>query len=229
MHHNHVDGQIATWLGERQASTYADGRRCDEIGYLQCKLILKPDRFTSARVFKEFAALVQRAAQTTGVGFQHTPKFMQRPDVREVLFLDTGGYHLYNNSFIVRRRIAYQDGFAIGDPEIVFKYRSDDMARAQLLDVLRQLGATFAAAHGVGVCHLGLRPSKVIVSYSATRAPQVHLQDLGLLAALEKPERAATSATRLPKAWAVAMSPGGISSGEASEGETVIRPENEPT
>lgn len=135
MHHNHVDGQIATWLGERQASTYEDGRRCDEIGYLQCKLILKPDRFTSARVFKEFAALVQRAAETTGVGFQHTPKFMQRPEVREVLFLDTGGYHLYNNAFIVRRRIAYEDGFAIGDPEIVFKYRSDDMAKAQALDV----------------------------------------------------------------------------------------------
>ena len=135
MHHNHVDGQIATWLGERQASTYEDGRRCDEIGYLQCKLILKPDRFTSARVFKEFAALVQRAAETTGVGFQHTPKFMQRPEVREVLFLDTGGYHLYNNAFIVRRRIAYEDGFAIGDPEIVFKYRSDNMAKAQALDV----------------------------------------------------------------------------------------------
>ena len=126
---------LQTWLAEQYAGIYADGRRCDELGYLQCKLILKPERFTSAHVFKEFAALVRRAAEATGVGFQHTPKSQQRPEVREVLFLDTGDYHLYNNSFICRRRIAYEDGFAIGDPEIVFKYRSDDMAKAQAIDV----------------------------------------------------------------------------------------------
>ena len=143
MHSHDTDGQIAQWLADRQPSTYADGRRCDEIQYLQCKLILKPDRFTSAHVFKEFASLVQRAAETTGVGFQHTPKFQQRPEVREVLFLDTGDYHLYNNSFICRRRIAFQDGFAIGDPEIVFKYRSDDMAKAQALDVRPHIDGKF--------------------------------------------------------------------------------------
>lgn len=132
---SHDGGQLRTWLADRQNGTYSDGRRCDELGFLQCKLILKPDRFTSAHVFKEFAALVHRAAETTGVTYHHTPKSQQRPEVREVLFLDTGAYHLYNNAFIVRRRIAYEDGFAIGDPEIVFKYRSDDMARAQLLDV----------------------------------------------------------------------------------------------
>src|SRR5829696_5064283 len=79
--------QLQTWLGEQYHSTYNDGRRCDELGYLQCKLILKPDRFTSAHVFKEFAALVHRAAQTTGVTYHHTPKSVQRPEVREVLFL----------------------------------------------------------------------------------------------------------------------------------------------
>ncbi|NDH64054.1 MAG: hypothetical protein EBY18_20965, partial [Alphaproteobacteria bacterium] len=100
--------QIQTWLSEQYGGTYADGRRCDELGYLQCKLILKPDRFTSIHVFKEFAALVQRAAVTAGVGFQPTPKSQQRPEVREVLFLDTGDYHLYNNSFICRRRIAIE-------------------------------------------------------------------------------------------------------------------------
>ncbi len=100
--------QISNWLGERSVGTYADGRRFDEVAYLQCKLILKPDRFTSARVFKEFATLVRRAAEATGIGYQHTPKSQQRPEVREVLFLDTGGYHLYNNQFIVRRRIAYE-------------------------------------------------------------------------------------------------------------------------
>ena len=111
------------------------GAATSSAGSLQCKLILKPDRFTSIHVFKEFAALVQRAAATTGVGYRRTPKSQLRPEVREVLFLDTGDYHLYNNSFICRRRIAFEDGFAIGDPEIVFKYRSDDMAKAQAVDV----------------------------------------------------------------------------------------------
>src|SRR5260370_5349964 len=129
------ESMLQTWLAEQYSSVYADGRRSDELQYLQCKLILKPDRFTSAHVFKEFASLVQRAAEKTGGGYKHRPKSQQRPEVREVLFLDTGAFHLYNNAFIVRRRIAYEDGFAIGDPEIVFKYRSDDMAKAQAIDV----------------------------------------------------------------------------------------------
>jgi hypothetical protein len=137
------ESTIQKWLAEQYSSTYSDGRRCDELGYLQCKLILKPERFTSAHVFKEFASLVHKAASATGVGYQHTPKSQQRPEVREVLFLDTGGYHLYNNSFIMRRRIAYEDGFAIGDPEIVFKYRSDSMAKAQAIDVRPRIGGKY--------------------------------------------------------------------------------------
>jgi hypothetical protein len=127
--------QLQTWLAERYPIVYGDGRRCDEIGYLQCKLILKPERFTSARVFKEFADMVRHAAERTGVGFHATPKSEQRPEVREVLFLDTGTYQLYNHFFIVRRRIRYEDGFAVADPEMVFKYRSDDMKKAQAMDV----------------------------------------------------------------------------------------------
>jgi hypothetical protein len=134
---------LQTWLAEQYSSEYADGRRCDELQYLQCKLILKPDRFTSAHVFKEYAALVQRAAEATGITYHHTPKSQQRPEVREVLFLDTGGFHLYNNAFIVRRRIAYEDGFAIGDPEIVFKYRSQDMMVAQSTDVRPRISGNY--------------------------------------------------------------------------------------
>jgi hypothetical protein len=126
---------LQAWLAEHHESAYADGRRSDELGYLQCKLILKPERFTSAQVFKEYAALVRRAAEATGVGFEHVPKAKQPLQVREVLFLDTGDYHLYNNSFICRRRIAYEDGFAVGDPEIVLKFRTGDMARTQAIDV----------------------------------------------------------------------------------------------
>src|SRR5260370_33213541 len=106
------ESMLQTWLAEQYSSVYADGRRSDEIQYLQCKLILKPDRFTSAHVFKEFASLVQRAAEKTGVGYQHTPKSQQRPEVREVLFLDTGGVHPHHKALIGHPRHPHQDGVA---------------------------------------------------------------------------------------------------------------------
>jgi len=178
MVHGAQESMLRTWLSEQYPSAYADGRRCDEIGYLQCKLILKPDRFTSAHVFKEFAGLVQRAAEKTGVGFRPTPKSLQRPEVREVLFLDTGAYHLYNNAFIMRRRIPYQDGFPIDDPEIVFKYRSEDMAKAQSLDVRPRIDGKYKIKFKLEVMPLrerigGLR--RLLshnVEFSLSQAPQ---------------------------------------------------------
>ncbi|MBM3650970.1 MAG: hypothetical protein FJX11_24605 [Alphaproteobacteria bacterium] len=131
------------WLAERRDGVYADGRRFDELGYLQCKLILKPDRFTSARVFKEFTHLVERAAAATGVGCHRAAALGDRPEIREVLFLDTADFHLYNNAFIVRRRIAYEDGFPVADPEIVFKYRTTDMATAQAMDVRPRISGAY--------------------------------------------------------------------------------------
>jgi hypothetical protein len=32
---------------------YSDGKVLDDIHYLECKLILKPDRFTSAKAFQD--------------------------------------------------------------------------------------------------------------------------------------------------------------------------------
>ena len=134
---------LPVWLAERYDGTYLDGRRFDDLQFLQCKLIVKPERFTSRHVFKEFAQLVHRAADATGVAYHHTPKLDQRPEVREVLFLDTGDFHLYNNAFILRRRISYEDGFPVGDPEIVFKYRSQDMMIAQSTDVRPRISGNY--------------------------------------------------------------------------------------
>jgi hypothetical protein len=47
-----------------------------------------------------------------------------------VLFLDTPDFLLYNHSFILRRRIPYRDGFPVGDPEIVFKFRHPEIQKA---------------------------------------------------------------------------------------------------
>ena len=92
--------------------TYADGHPLDRVQYLEAKLILKPDRFTSVQSFRDFGKLVQRSAKKAGVGFIADPKTGLRPETREIVFIDTPDFRLYNNAFILRRRITYVDGFA---------------------------------------------------------------------------------------------------------------------
>jgi len=50
-------------------NTYADGTPLDQVTYLEAKLILKPDRFTSVQAFRDFGKLVQKTAKRVGVGF----------------------------------------------------------------------------------------------------------------------------------------------------------------
>jgi hypothetical protein len=114
---------------------YANGAGFDRVHYLEAKLILKPDRFTSVESFREFGKLVKRTTKDTDVGFLSGAESEQRPEIREILFLDTPDFRLYNNAFILRRRISYVDGFPVGDPEIVFKYRHPDEQQATAMDV----------------------------------------------------------------------------------------------
>ena len=116
-------------------NTYADGTPLDNITYLEAKLILKPDRFTSVEAFRDFGKQVQKVAKKTGVGFISDPEAGRRPQIREITFGDTFDFRLYNNAFILRRRISYVDGFPVGDPEIVFKYRHPDEQKAAAMDV----------------------------------------------------------------------------------------------
>ena len=46
-----------------QAGKYSDGHPLDEIQYLECKLILTPDRFAAAKTFLEYGAMVSRTAK----------------------------------------------------------------------------------------------------------------------------------------------------------------------
>jgi hypothetical protein len=118
--------------GER---LYPDGHPLDEVHYLEAKIILNGLRFTSAQSFREFEKLVRKAAKAAHVDFE-TERFEGlRPQIREVLFLDTKEFKLYNNAFILRRRTAYEDGFPVGEPEIVFKFRHPDLDKASQLDV----------------------------------------------------------------------------------------------
>ena len=121
---------------------YSDGSPLDEVQYLECKLILKPDRFTAAKVFFEYGMLVAQTAKEFGIDFINKGVVL-KPAIREVLFLDAADFRLYNHSFILRRRIAYKDGFPAGEPEIVFKFRHPDMQRAAELDVRPNIAGNF--------------------------------------------------------------------------------------
>ena len=124
----------STRVADLTQGHYSDGSPLDEVQYLECKLILKPDRFTAAPVFFAYGKLVAQTAKEFGIGFSDKGVVL-KPAIREVLFLDTADFRLYNHAFILRRRIRYEDGFPVGDPEIVFKFRHPDMQTAAELDV----------------------------------------------------------------------------------------------
>jgi len=119
----------------RPGSSYADGHPLDEVHYLESKIILKPERFTSTKSFRELAKLVRRVADDADVGYSISHLDDQTPQIREVVFLDTADFRLYNHAFILRRRITYEHGFPVGEPEVVFKFRHPDLETAAALDV----------------------------------------------------------------------------------------------
>jgi hypothetical protein len=114
---------------------YSDGHPLDEVQYLECKVILKPERFISRKSFWEFAKLIGPTAKKFDVDFSTEGMEDKKCQIREVLFIDTKDFRLYNNAFILRRRIPYEDGFPVGDPEIVFKFRHPDIQKAAEMDV----------------------------------------------------------------------------------------------
>lgn len=124
--------------------TYADGNPRDRVQFFDAKLILKPEFFYSVRGFKSFSDLVAEAStKVKGVSYEQFDLSKARPRIREVVFADTADFRLYNNSFILRRRTAYQDGFPIEDPEIVFKFRSPDFEAAASVDVRPKIAGPY--------------------------------------------------------------------------------------
>lgn len=135
--------QDDTGAADEREQLYADGHPFDEVHYLEAKIILQGLRFTSVQSFFDFARIVARVAKREGVDFEPHSARGVRPQIREVLFLDTQGFRLYNNAFILRRRFTYEDGFPVGDPEIVFKFRHPDQATAAALDVRPQIPGNY--------------------------------------------------------------------------------------
>ena len=124
-----------TRVGDLKPGQYTDGSPLDDVQYLECKLILKTDEFTSAEGFRKYAKLVAKAAEECGVGFDTSSAKGAPPAIREVMFLDTEDFRLYNNAFILRRRVRFEDGFPAEEPEVVFKFRHPDQQQAAEVDV----------------------------------------------------------------------------------------------
>ena len=104
--------------GRVKPGTYSDGHPLDTVHYLESKLILKPDRFVAPLPyisrFRQTRASRRREARYRFFDCRGSKGL--RPRIREVVFLDTKDFSLYNNSFILRRRITYKDGFPVGQP-----------------------------------------------------------------------------------------------------------------
>jgi len=122
---------------------YSDGLPFDQIKYLECKIILKPNHFRSRESLFDFTKVMRRPARESGIGLDTADVAEEPLQIREVLFLDTHDFRLYNNAFILRRRVPYKDGFPIGDPEIVFKYRHPDPQKAVQVDVRPKISGDY--------------------------------------------------------------------------------------
>lgn len=127
-----------SWVGrvpQLKPGAYADGMPIHQVEYVCCKLILRPNKFHSRESFFDFGKVMREPAKKNGVKFSVAGFESQPVKIREVVFVDTEDFRLYNNAFILRRRIPYKDGFPIGDPELVFKFRHPDMQVAAETDV----------------------------------------------------------------------------------------------
>ena len=103
----------------------------------------RPIASTRSTHFITSASSCGEPLRSLHVGFDADTNAGTRPQVREIVFGDTPDFRLYNHSFILRRRIRYQDGFPIGDPEIVLKFRHPDEETAAAIDVRPKIAGTY--------------------------------------------------------------------------------------
>ncbi len=115
--------------------TYADGHPLDQIHYREYKIILRPDRFTSAQSFHEFAKLVRHTAKEAEIGLVGTDQMGEDNQIREVLFYDTPAFDLYNHAYMLRKRTVYRHGWPAEDAELTLKFRHPEADAAVVVDV----------------------------------------------------------------------------------------------
>src|SRR5215831_417538 len=60
-----IHGITTNRLPEVKKGKYSDGHPLDTVQYLECKIILKGDRFTAESNFDDFAKIVKRTAEAS--------------------------------------------------------------------------------------------------------------------------------------------------------------------
>ena len=101
--------RTTTNAGYLEPSTYADGTPIDDIHYLECKLILKPDRFTSVQAFGTSAS--SRAARPTTSGSIFRAAAKQRGSHPRGRLLSIRAPSRSTTALILRRRIPAETDF----------------------------------------------------------------------------------------------------------------------
>ncbi|MEI7703345.1 MAG: hypothetical protein WCK73_01960 [Deltaproteobacteria bacterium] len=153
-------------IPELKGGKYSDGHPLDDVQYIESKIILRPERFTSRQSFWDFARIVKRVAREHDVSFSSEGFENARPQIREVVFLDTPDFRLYKSGFILRRRVTFEDGFPAGEPEVVFKYRVPDLQAAAEMDVRPRIEGEYRIKFKVEVLPPKDAPGGVRVLYS---------------------------------------------------------------
>ncbi|MDQ0346935.1 hypothetical protein [Ancylobacter vacuolatus] len=110
----------------------------DDIHYLECKILLRPERFFDPHQFEVYWHKLGLIAPEFKVGVTTNKDGFKR-QVREVLFYDTPDYDLYRNAFILRKRTFYTDGWPEPEHELTLKFRHPDLAVAAAVDVVPHL------------------------------------------------------------------------------------------
>jgi len=137
------DSKAKPLVPDVEVGKYSDGHPLDNVHYMESKIILTGSRFVSVDSFHQFGKLVSRAAEKSDVDYDTKNFKGLKPQIREVLFLDTKDSLLYNNAFILRRRITYEDGFLVGDPEMVLKFRHSDLQKVANMDVRPRISGKY--------------------------------------------------------------------------------------
>ena len=93
-------------VADSKQGQYSDGHPLDEVQYLECKLILKPDRFTAAKVFLDYGKLVANGERFWRKIYQHGrgPKardpgsgvlgYRRLPALQQCIYLTTSALRL---------------------------------------------------------------------------------------------------------------------------------------
>ena len=87
---------------------YADGLPFDEVQYLECKIILRPNHFTSRKSFFDFAKVIRRPAEEADVDFSIDGSAGMPLQIREV------------EPLRLLRRLQELRGWSHGETESVF-------------------------------------------------------------------------------------------------------------